>query len=162
MKLTIHLQLVPRPRNAWSYTSSLQYVFVAWCSVKHMDNFTTTTSVVVVVHVNFMLLRNPWTVDSCSAAPRNLPRNTKLHHSVHKSPQFDHIVSQLNKVHTLTAYFPIIHFNINLLFKPRSSKKFISLTISVKNVVCISQSSSVFYIFCSSHYKGRSKVVPVL
>jgi hypothetical protein len=27
-------------KNAWSYTSIPQYVFMAWCSVKHRDNFT--------------------------------------------------------------------------------------------------------------------------
>jgi hypothetical protein len=27
-------------KNAWSYTSTPQYVFVAWCLVKHRDNFT--------------------------------------------------------------------------------------------------------------------------
>jgi hypothetical protein len=27
-------------RNAWSYTPTPQYVFVAWCLVKHRDNFT--------------------------------------------------------------------------------------------------------------------------
>jgi hypothetical protein len=27
--------LVPRSKNAWSYTSTPQYVFMAWCSVKH-------------------------------------------------------------------------------------------------------------------------------
>jgi hypothetical protein len=25
-------------KNAWSYTSTLQYVFMAWCLVKHRDN----------------------------------------------------------------------------------------------------------------------------
>jgi hypothetical protein len=29
-------------KNAWSYTSTPQYVFVAWCLVKHRDNFTFT------------------------------------------------------------------------------------------------------------------------
>jgi hypothetical protein len=28
--------------NAWSYTSTLQYAFMAWCLVKHRDNFTFT------------------------------------------------------------------------------------------------------------------------
>jgi hypothetical protein len=28
--------------NAWSYTSTPQYVFMAWCLVKHKDNFTFT------------------------------------------------------------------------------------------------------------------------
>jgi len=27
-------------KNAWSYTSTLSYVFMAWCLVKHRDNFT--------------------------------------------------------------------------------------------------------------------------
>jgi hypothetical protein len=27
-------------KNAWSYTSTPQYVFMAWCLVKHKDNFT--------------------------------------------------------------------------------------------------------------------------
>jgi hypothetical protein len=26
-------------KNAGSYTSTPQYVFMAWCSVKHWDNF---------------------------------------------------------------------------------------------------------------------------
>jgi len=36
VKLTTHLQL----KNAWSYTSALPYVFMAWCLVKQRDNFT--------------------------------------------------------------------------------------------------------------------------
>jgi hypothetical protein len=32
---------VPRSKNEWSYTSTPQYAFMAWCSVKkHKDNFT--------------------------------------------------------------------------------------------------------------------------
>jgi hypothetical protein len=27
-------------KNAWSYTFTPQYVFMAWCLVKHKDNFT--------------------------------------------------------------------------------------------------------------------------
>jgi hypothetical protein len=27
-------------KNAWSYASTPQYVFMAWCLVKHRDNFT--------------------------------------------------------------------------------------------------------------------------
>jgi hypothetical protein len=27
-------------KNAWSYTSTPQYVFMAWCLVKHRDKFT--------------------------------------------------------------------------------------------------------------------------
>jgi hypothetical protein len=29
-------------KNAWSYTSTPQYVFMTWCLVKHRDNFTFT------------------------------------------------------------------------------------------------------------------------
>jgi hypothetical protein len=29
-------------KNAWSYTSTPQYAFMAWCLVKHRDNFTFT------------------------------------------------------------------------------------------------------------------------
>jgi hypothetical protein len=29
-------------KNAWSYTSTPQYCFMAWCLVKHRDNFTFT------------------------------------------------------------------------------------------------------------------------
>jgi hypothetical protein len=36
---TIHLLLVPRSKKAWSSTSP-HYVFMAWCLVKHRDNFT--------------------------------------------------------------------------------------------------------------------------
>jgi len=39
---TTHLHLVPRSKNDWRYTSIPQYVFIAWCLVKHRDNFTFT------------------------------------------------------------------------------------------------------------------------
>jgi hypothetical protein len=31
-------------KNAWSYTSTPQYVFMVWYFVKHSDNFTSTLS----------------------------------------------------------------------------------------------------------------------
>jgi hypothetical protein len=43
VKLTTHVHLVPRSKNAWSYTSTPQYAFRAWCLVKHRDNFTFTS-----------------------------------------------------------------------------------------------------------------------
>jgi len=42
VKLTTHLHLVPTSKNEWSYTSIPQYAFMAWCLVKHRDNFTFT------------------------------------------------------------------------------------------------------------------------
>jgi hypothetical protein len=47
--MTTHLHLVPRSKNAWSYTSTPQYVFMAWCLVKRRDNFTFTSSCLVKV-----------------------------------------------------------------------------------------------------------------
>jgi hypothetical protein len=35
-----HLHLVPRSKNAWSYASTHQYVFMARCLVKRRENFT--------------------------------------------------------------------------------------------------------------------------
>jgi hypothetical protein len=32
-------------KNAWSYTSTHQYVFMAWCLVKQTDNFTFTLAI---------------------------------------------------------------------------------------------------------------------
>jgi hypothetical protein len=40
VKLTTPLLLMPRSKNAWKYTSTPPYVFIAWCLVKHRDNFT--------------------------------------------------------------------------------------------------------------------------
>jgi hypothetical protein len=40
VKLTIHLHLVPRSRMRGAIPPLPQYVFMAWCLVKHRDNFT--------------------------------------------------------------------------------------------------------------------------
>jgi len=42
VKLTTHFHLMPRSKNAWSYTSTSQYAFMAWCLVKHRDKFAFT------------------------------------------------------------------------------------------------------------------------
>jgi hypothetical protein len=39
VKLTTHLHLVPRSKNAWIYNFTPQYVFMAWCLVKIRNNF---------------------------------------------------------------------------------------------------------------------------
>jgi hypothetical protein len=39
IKLTIHLHLVPRPRMCGAMPPLTQYIFMAWCLVKHRDNF---------------------------------------------------------------------------------------------------------------------------
>jgi hypothetical protein len=40
-------------KNAWSYTSTPQYVFMAWCLVKQRDNFTFTFFQVTASHETF-------------------------------------------------------------------------------------------------------------
>lgn len=40
MNLTTHLQLVPRLRMQWAVISTSPYAFLAWCVLKHGDNFT--------------------------------------------------------------------------------------------------------------------------
>jgi hypothetical protein len=42
-------------KNAWSYTSAPQYVFMAWCLVKHRDNFTFTFTL-----PHYMFLYGSW------------------------------------------------------------------------------------------------------
>jgi hypothetical protein len=42
VKLTTHLHPVPRSKNAWRYTSTPQYAFMAWCLVKHRNYCTFT------------------------------------------------------------------------------------------------------------------------
>jgi hypothetical protein len=39
VKLTIHLYLVPRSRKRRAIPPIPQYVFMAWCLVKHRENF---------------------------------------------------------------------------------------------------------------------------
>jgi hypothetical protein len=40
VKLTTHLLLVPRSRMRGTIPPLTQYVYIAWCLVKHRDNFT--------------------------------------------------------------------------------------------------------------------------
>jgi hypothetical protein len=43
-------------KNAWSYTSTPQYVFMAWCLFKRRGNFAFTFVVVVVVVVVIIII----------------------------------------------------------------------------------------------------------
>jgi hypothetical protein len=42
VKLTTHPHLSAEIKIAWSYTPTPQYVFMAWCLVKHRGKFTFT------------------------------------------------------------------------------------------------------------------------
>jgi hypothetical protein len=55
-----------------------------------------------------------WEAANC-AATQELPsilRNSKVHHSVHKSPPLVPILSQFDPVYTIRSYLSKIHFNI--------------------------------------------------
>jgi hypothetical protein len=44
--------------KAWSYTSTRQYVFVAWCLVKHRDNFTFTSTICNLMRLQGVMFRH--------------------------------------------------------------------------------------------------------
>jgi len=45
VRLTTHLHLVLRSKNAWIYTSTSPYVFMSWCLVKPRDYLYLTSSI---------------------------------------------------------------------------------------------------------------------
>jgi hypothetical protein len=55
--------------NAWSYTSTPQYVFMSWCLVKHRDNFTFTFYLVFfsydLMRKHGSLSKFPWCRNDC-------------------------------------------------------------------------------------------------
>jgi hypothetical protein len=52
-------------KNAWSYTSTPQYVFMAWCLVKHRDNFNFYLYPVVKVNSSNLLFTLCLTFNIC-------------------------------------------------------------------------------------------------
>jgi hypothetical protein len=38
-------------KNVWSYISTPQYVFIAWCLVKHRDNFTFIIIIIIITTI---------------------------------------------------------------------------------------------------------------
>lgn len=55
----------------------------------------------------------------------------KIHYRVHKSQPQDPVLSQLNRVHTLTSCLFIIHFNIILLSILSASKLYVTKILGV-------------------------------
>jgi hypothetical protein len=55
MKLTTHLHLVLRSKNEWSYTSTPQYAFMAWCSVKGKGQLYLLHSVVSETNISIIV-----------------------------------------------------------------------------------------------------------
>jgi hypothetical protein len=44
-------------KNAWSYTSTPQYTFMAWCLVKHKDDFTFFTFIFKFTRITYISAR---------------------------------------------------------------------------------------------------------
>jgi hypothetical protein len=58
VKLTTHLHLVPRSRLHGAIPPLPQYVFIAWCLVKHRDNFTFTFLPFTTNTVSFLICKS--------------------------------------------------------------------------------------------------------
>jgi hypothetical protein len=59
--------------------------------------------------------------------------NPKFYCRVHKSPQMDPTLSQMNPVHSIPSYFSKMHFNIIFQIMPRSSYSSFSFWVSYQN-----------------------------
>jgi hypothetical protein len=64
LNLTNHLHIVSRSKNAWSYTFTPPYVFMAWCLVKHSDNVTFTCCLMFIRSKYDIVIRNNLSVGS--------------------------------------------------------------------------------------------------
>jgi hypothetical protein len=58
--------------NAWSYTSTHQYVFIVWHLLKHRENFTVT--MLCTVHEKSAVLKDATDRKPCFSRPWNRPR----------------------------------------------------------------------------------------
>jgi hypothetical protein len=85
--------------------------------------------------------------NGCSASQKIalLSCSPKAHYRVHKLPQQDTVLRQMNPVHTYISYFSKIHLNIVLPFTPRSPKQSLSFRYPDWNVICISHLSHACY-----------------
>jgi hypothetical protein len=88
------------------------------------------------------------------SASQEIPRpswNPKVHYRVHKDPSLLYILSQMHPLHTLPSYFPKIHSNSILSFKPIPSKWSLPFTHSNQNIIWIYYISYPCYISRPCH-----------
>jgi len=62
-------------------------------------------------------------------------RNMNVHHYVHKSPQLDSILCQMNPIRPIVAYLSKVQLNVILLPTPRSSQWSLNYWLPNKNPV---------------------------
>jgi hypothetical protein len=64
-----------RSKNAWSYTSTAHYVFIAWCLVKHKGNFAFTLYAEYYPHIEVQIHgeREQYVLQNRKKYRRNLP-----------------------------------------------------------------------------------------
>jgi hypothetical protein len=130
-------------KNAWSYTSTPQYLFMVWCS-EHRNNFTFTLPSPSKCQLpNSKGQSLSWEANSHSPS---LLWSPKVHCRVHKTLSLVPILSQINPVHIFPSCFPKIHSYIILPSTPRPSELSLSLWFSDHTFACISHLSHV----CSS------------
>jgi hypothetical protein len=139
MKLTTHLHLVPRLKNAWSYTSIPPKVFMARCFVKHRGNFTFTFTFIPFSHtlnlcmffplLQRILKRVLWKSHSSSS-----PVENQIAHLLNASHNpFSAITkaSHSNPIKITTFYLHIITGQHNVLCNLRHAFKAGSLEYGV-------------------------------
>jgi len=69
VKLITHLYLAPRSKNAWSYTSTPQYAFMEWFSVKNSTGTTLLLQVYLRVSTKFHThTKEIWNLQFCTLA----------------------------------------------------------------------------------------------
>jgi hypothetical protein len=88
VKLTTHLHLVPRSRMSGAIPPFPLYIFMAWCLVKHRDNFTLLYLVAVVACRKQLQLQSGDSHPTWSRAssyewgfPLTLQKNIKIGHN---------------------------------------------------------------------------------
>jgi hypothetical protein len=112
VKLTTQLHLVPRSTNEWSYTSTPQYTFMAWCLVKAQGQLYLYLYLHCVRHrMRCLIIFCVPLYSSCSL--------------IYKPYLHSRQTSSVTEIHLLiatgTVHFPILRVNFILMFLASST-----------------------------------------
>jgi hypothetical protein len=135
----------PEVKNVWSYTSTPPVVFMAWCLVKHRDDFT--------LHHRVRMVLGP-TQPPIQWVPGALSLGVKRPgHEANRSPPSSAEVKEWVELylhspntpesdaaspHLPTPFSPKIHFSIIFPPTPRSPEWSLPFRFSDQNIVCVS------------------------